>query len=255
MNKILKQFFILSFSILLFACTDSENSAKRIEIRLTDAPGDYNEVNVDIVGIEYHLSDGTQNSGWQVLEDVNTGIYNLLDFSNGIDTVLADTELSSGKISQIRLILGDNNTVVIDGEEYPLTTPSAQTSGLKLNLHESLLEGITYKVLLDFDAARSIVEHGGNYKLKPVIRVVSEAQNGAITGTIDPVEASPAIFAIQNEDTVTTFADSLGYFLIGNLDGGSYSVYFDADTLYSDTTYNDVVVNVGEITDMGVIEF
>lgn len=245
---------ILALLLLSFGCSDSEVT-QRIQIRLTDAPGDYDAVNVDITGIEYHLSGGNQPSGWMTMENVNTGVYNLLDFANGIDTVLADTELSSGKISQIRFILGNNNSVVIDGVEHAVNTPSAQTSGLKLNLHADILEGITYKVLLDFDAARSVIQHGGNFSLKPTIRVVSEAQNGAITGTINPVEAAPAIYAIQNEDTVTTYSDEEGYFLIGNLDAGTYSILFDADTLYNDQEVNDVTVNVGEITDMGVIEF
>lgn len=239
---------------IITSCSDSEVS-QRIQIRLTDAPGDFDEVNIDIQGIEYHLSDGNQSSGWMTMDNVNTGVFNLLDFANGIDTVLADTELSAGKISQIRLLLGSYNSLVIDSIKYPLTTPSAQTSGLKLNLHDDLLNGITYKILLDFDAARSIVKHGSNYSLKPVIKVVSEAQNGAITGTINPVEASPAVFAIQNDDTVTTFTDSLGFYLIGNLDEGNYTVFFDADTLFNDTTILNVEVNLGEITDMGVIDF
>ena len=40
----------------------------------------------------------------------NPGIYNLLDFTNGKDTLIADAELSGGSNSQIRLILGDNNS-------------------------------------------------------------------------------------------------------------------------------------------------
>ena len=60
-----------------------------------------------------------------------------------------------------------------------LTTPSAQHSGLKLNVHAELTEGITYKILLDFDAARSIVKTGsGAYNLKPVIRTITEATSG-----------------------------------------------------------------------------
>jgi hypothetical protein len=201
------------------------------------------------------VSGGNQESGWQTLNDVNTGVFNLLDFSNGIDTLLADTQLEAGRISQIRLILGSNNYVVIDGEEFTMDTPSAQQSGLKLNLHEDLLVGITYKVLLDFDAARSVVEKPNGYSLKPTIRVVSEAQNGAITGTIDPKEATPAIFAILDEDTVTTYADTTGYFLIGNLDAGIYNVVFDADENYDDLTVENVPVVNGEVTNMGVIEF
>ena len=168
---------ILALSIALFSCSDSEENA-RLEIRLTDAPGDYEAVYVDIQGVEIHADEGNTSSGWKSLE-VQEGRYNLLEFTNGIDTLLATAVLPAGRISQIRLILGDDNAVKIDGQEIGLTTPSAQHSGLKLNVHAELTEGITYKILLDFDAARSIVKTGsGAYNLKPVIRTVAEATSG-----------------------------------------------------------------------------
>jgi hypothetical protein len=54
--------------------------------------------------------------------------------------------------------------------------PSAEQSGLKLQVNQTLQEGIMYHVLLDFDANKSIVKLGnGGYKLKPVIRTVETA--------------------------------------------------------------------------------
>ena len=45
-----KTFGILALSFALFSCSDSEENA-RLEIRLTDAPGDYEAVYVDIQGV------------------------------------------------------------------------------------------------------------------------------------------------------------------------------------------------------------
>ena len=106
---------ILALSIALFSCSDSEENA-RLEIRLTDAPGDYEAVYVDIQGVEIHADEGNTSNGWKSLE-VQEGRYNLLEFTNGIDTLLATAVLPAGRISQIRLILGDNNSVKIDGQE------------------------------------------------------------------------------------------------------------------------------------------
>ena len=60
-------------------------------------------------------------------------------------------------ISQFRFILGDNNTVVVDGITYPLKAPSGQQSGFKVNVDETLTEGVKYEVWTDFDVQKSIV--------------------------------------------------------------------------------------------------
>ena len=245
-------FFILA--VIGFACSNDEQNA-RLEIRLTDAPGDYEEVNIDIQGIEIHAEEGNQNSGWRSI-DVQDGVYNLLDLSNGLDTLLASVELPAGRISQVRLILGDNNTVKIDGVTKELSTPSAQQSGLKLNIHADLVEGVTYELLIDFDAARSIVARAnGGFNLKPVIRTVVEAQSGAITGTVTPVEALPAVFAIAEDDTVATgYADESGHFLLRGVPAGVYTVSFDPKDGFNDAQKENVTVTIGNVTDIGVTD-
>ena len=120
---------ILLLTTLFFgvACQNDEDKG-RIVIRLTDSPGDYDKVNVDIQDIQVN-----DNNGWKSLPNVNKGIYNLLDLTDGRETVLTSAEYS-GKINQIRLILGEDNSVEIDGYSHPMETPSAQQSGLKLLL-------------------------------------------------------------------------------------------------------------------------
>ena len=100
---------ILALSLALFSCSDSEENA-RLEIRLTDAPGDYEAVYVDIQGIEIHADEGNTSNGWKSLE-VQEGRYNLQEYTNGIDNLLATAVLPEGRISQIRLILRDNKSV------------------------------------------------------------------------------------------------------------------------------------------------
>jgi hypothetical protein len=243
-------FFALS--ILLFSCSENSHNS-RLEIRLTDAPGDYQEVNIDIQGIEIN-SEENSSEGWKSIE-TKKGIYNLLALSNGLDTLLSSVELPSGKVSQIRLILGNNNTVKIDGVTIPLTTPSAQQSGLKLNLHATLTEGITYKVLLDFDAARSIVHtEGGKFNLKPVIRSVAEAQSGAIKGLISPAESMPAVFAIVASDTIATaYADSTGNFLLRGISPGTYTISINPKEGFNGSEKTGVIVTLGNVTDLGTI--
>jgi len=254
-KKLLILFAIASLLGFLFSCNSDEKNA-RLQVWLTDAPGDYQQVNVDISGVE--VNSGTQDTekGWVSL-NVNKGVYNLLELSNGLDTLLGDIEIPAGKISQIRLKLGSNNSIKVNDQTFDLDVPSGEQSGLKLQVHQTLSEGITYKILLDFDVARSIVLTGNEaYKLKPVIRTIVEAQNGAIKGVVSPKEATPAVFAISNSDTLaTTYSDSTGHFLLRGLPAGNYDVVLVPNSNYQPVTKSGVTVQVGNVTDLGTIEF
>lgn len=226
-----------------------------VQVMLTDAPGDYQEVNIDIQEVQIHSEGGDSSSGWVSL-NVVSGVYNLLTLTNGLDTLLGEADVPEGRISQIRLILGDSNSVMVDSVLMPLTVPSGQQSGLKLNVHADLDAGFTYVFTLDFDAARSIVLRGnGTYALKPVIRVITEATSGSITGTIDPPAATPAVYALNESDTVaSTFADSTGYFLLQGIPAGTYTVTFEPDSGYTAVQRFPVDVSVGQVTNLGVVD-
>src|SRR5690606_21670646 len=125
--------------------------------------------------------------------------------TDGRETVLTSSAYRTGKINQIRLVLGENNSVVIDGDSLELTTPSAQQSGLKLLHNATLTAGITYAILLDFDAAKSVVKTGSERSIhRRVIKVVSEARDGASEGTMTAADRTVAVCAISSMDTVST---------------------------------------------------
>lgn len=255
MLKKVRHLIVIGLTACLAAACSSDEQNAKIEVWLTDAPGDYQEVNVEIIGVEVHVGDEETSSGWRSL-DVDGGVYNLLELTNGLDTLLGELELPGGKISQLRLKLGDDNSIKVGDEVHDLTTPSAQQSGLKLQINQVLQEGITYKILLDFDVARSIVHTGSDkYILKPVIRTITEATDGAIKGIVVPKESTPAIYAIMGTDTLaTTFSDSTGGFLIRGLDAGTYTVSIEPDSTYVGLQKTDVSVSLGVVTDLGTIE-
>lgn len=223
-----------------------------LQVRLTDAPADYDQVLVDVQNVQIHASSDESKGSWQSLE-VRKGVYNLLDFRNGMDTLLGSIELPAGKVSQMRLVLGTNNKIVKDGQEYMLDTPSALQSGLKFNIHAELVEGVTYKLWIDFDAARSIVAKGnGGFSLKPVIRPFTEATSGAIKGVVNPVNAATSVMAVANGDTIGTVASEDGRFLLRGLAAGSYRVILEPSGKPVKTVEN-VSVELGKATDMGTV--
>ena len=169
---------IMAVAVCFASCNkDKLSTPATLNIRLTDAPADYDAVNVEVLKVLYNASESDEN-GWVEME-VTPGIYNLLDFTAGNSTLIATAPMDITELKQIRLVLGDNNSVVINGVETHLDTPSASQSGLKLKVNQSLSEGVEYTAYLDFDASKSVVSAGnsGKYILKPVIRLVFSANH------------------------------------------------------------------------------
>lgn len=257
----IKHIFKVSLAALFFvgitsSCSDDDDNADSqmssgLQISLTDAPGDYDSVFVEVQSIEV-----TTDQGKSTFPLLQPGIYNLLDYSNGFDTVLVDSRITASRINQIRLILGTNNRVVKDGQSHPLQTPSAQQSGLKLNVQYDIVQGAEYRFILDFDASRSIVEQGnGGFLLKPVIRVITEAVSGGIEGRVVPDSAAYYTYVVANGDTIGTAVDSTGYFKIIAVPAGSYTLNANATAGYTDQTLSGVNVINGQITDVDTIQF
>lgn len=220
-----------------------------VSMHLTDAPGDYDALWLNIQQVEVTM-DGHEP---QTIGLIRPGMYDLLSFRNGLDTLLVRASLPAGRINQIRLILGDGNKVVVDGQEHDLTTPSAQQSGLKLNLNDTFAANGAYDVWIDFDAAKSVHQTGnGKYMLKPVIRAYSAATNGRIKGYVLPAAALTTVYAINGVDTFAAIPAPDGYFIISGLPAANYQVVMDAaDATYQDATLSNVEVKFGLITDIG----
>ena len=228
----------------LAGCSKSSNESantSKLEVRLTDAPGDFRSVVLDVLQVEVHLKDEGSPDGWKTL-NFNPRAINVLDYVNGNSALLVSDDFAPGDLKEIRLILGPNSYVIgRDGQQYDLKTPSGQTSGVKLKLEKATLKlRETFQLLLDFDVAKSIVERGGwkpgndkkeRYLLKPVIRVVAQDLRAGLHGTVSPAAARPQILAIRTSgllapDTVSTAADASGEFRISSLAAGTYRVEF-----------------------------
>jgi hypothetical protein len=190
-------------AIVLAACgggSDSGGGSGTLRLALTDAPAcGYDAVNVTIERVRVHQSSvaGENDAGWTDLIVAPQRRVNLLSLTNGVLEELGQTQLPAGRYTQMRLVLAPNggtqppaNSVLPSGgTETPLTTPSAQQSGLKLNVGIEVGANQIADVVLDFDACKSIVPrgHSGQYNLKPVIAVVPRNNDvGRIEGYVDP---------------------------------------------------------------------
>jgi len=274
-NATLKSVMIATFvSLGLMSCSDDDDSnvttggKANMTVRMTDAPGDYDEVNIDVQDVQIKVEADAETDaeidaeGWVSLNDVQTGVYDLLELTGGVTQILADSEVPAGYVSQMRLILGTQNTVVVNGESKPLNTPSAQQSGLKLQLNKQLEEGENYAFLLDFDVEESIVAQGnGGFNLKPVIRLSADADAGIVTGTaVFPASLGTNVQSLvelsNGNMTISAYTDADGNFALNGVPAGTYDLQIIPEASSNLTVFalSGIEVRPNETKDLGELE-
>ncbi|MCB2206427.1 DUF4382 domain-containing protein [bacterium] len=237
---------LLAVTLGFTACSDDDDGNQpatkaTIAVSLTDAPAEYDEVNITFSEVAVSM-----NGGWVVLSG-NPVTINLLEWNNGNSIELGRADVDPGKVTQIRLMVTDAE-VVVDGVTHTVTIPSAEQTGLKLITNFDLVAGSTYEFVIDFDAHASIVttgnpQHPNGYKLKPTLRVVEMATTGSISGTVSNPESAPLAVASQNgvEVTSTPVDITTGEFRIAYLPPGEYDITI-TDTM--DNTYSQTGITV-----------
>tara|TARA_Y100000591_G_scaffold310764_1_gene313437 strand:- start:679 stop:1533 length:855 start_codon:yes stop_codon:yes gene_type:complete len=258
-TKILTGIMILT-GLIFTGCNVNNNDGNKGKFRvsLTDAPGDYAAVNIEVKQILIKTSDDSdddsesdmvdEEGSWKVIFD-DSMVVNLLDYQNGTTLFLGETELETGIYEEMRLVLGDNNSIVLNnGSSVNLTVPSAQTSGYKIKLNTEVEPDQVTDLVIDFDAARSIVVRGnGDFNLKQVLRVVEVDDAGSISGTIGQSDADAWVYTVAGEDTVSTMPNESGEFTLYGLEAGTYDVTIDSQTeVYVDSTIYDIELDTNE---------
>ena len=258
----------LGFAATLAACGGGGGGGAPVagegtlRVALTDAPScGYDHVWVTIEKVSVHQSSTAAEtaSGWTDITLSPARRVDLLALTNGVLEELGSTPLAAGSYSQIRLVLASNSgtgtTSVANavqptgGAVIPLSTPSAQQSGLKLQAHFDVAAGQMADVVLDFDACKSIVKAGnsGNYNLKPVVSVVPRIVTGLqgfVTTTL--ALSSTTVSAQQNGVTVrATAPDATGKFSIPFLATGTYTLVVASEGRATGVVTN---VPVGTVT-------
>lgn len=255
--------------VMLFAasCSNDDDTPNggnaRVNFYLVDAPGDFDEVWIEVLAIRVKaedddsmddddddIDDDDESSWVEIPYDESSRYVNLLDLTGENSLFLGSEDFPEGEIDQLRLILGDDNYVVKDGVRSDLNTPSAQQSGLKIKVDEDIEGGMSYNLVIDFDVAKSIVVAGnsGNINLKPVLRAYMEEAASGIMGQVFPEEAYPvAVNAQKGDDTYNTSVDENGNFKILGMDDGLYTLTFTPNEGYQILVINDVLVEEGMV--------
>ncbi|RYZ30281.1 MAG: DUF4382 domain-containing protein [Chitinophagaceae bacterium] len=250
-------FALLPLSVLLLIACQKEASGEAgpspLKIYLTDHQTPvFDSVFIDMQKLEVKLEDDTLSNGGWVSLSIRSGVYNILRFRNGLDTLFANGTLPNNQIRKVRLTLGTQNSVMRNGQSLPLKIKDKERE-VVINLTSANFDVNNGQLALwlDFDAGNSIrVDNSGSgnnngFELKPHIKAFGKRTTGRIEGRVSPLAANAIVKAVIGTDTATAIPESRsGEFKIIGLNAGMYKVIVDGQNGYLDTTINNVrVVN------------
>jgi hypothetical protein len=265
MKTILNYFMLALIAVVGFSCNNDDEllaGSAKVNFYLVDASGDFDQVWIEVIALRIKADDNDQNNDDDIEDDSDESSWveipfeegsryvNLLELTGENSQFLGSEIFPEGEIDQLRLVLGDDNYVVKDGNRSELKTPSAQQSGLKIKLNESIEGGKSYEIVIDFDVEKSIIVAGnsGNIILKPVLRAYVRKAAAGIMGQVFPKEAqNVALKAMNGDNEYNTGVDENGNFKIQGMDDGVYTLTFTPNSDYNGKEIGGVLVEEGKM--------
>jgi hypothetical protein len=225
-SMIFSLIWTLLVSALLFGLTgcggeggDGSPANGRLDLSVTDAPiDDAASVVIQFKGVAFKRA----GEAAEEVHDLSPSPrqLDLLEYQEGRAALLLDgVTLPAGNYEWLRLIV-DNETnvrdsyiVLTNGQECELRVPSGAESGLKLNRGFTVPADGSIALTIDFDLRKSIHAPPGQqgstpdcsqaYLMRPTLRVVDDANVGAISGTIDsalvPEDCLPKVYVFSGD--------------------------------------------------------
>ena len=230
---------------LLGACGGggSGEASGTLRLSLTDAPAcGYDSAFVTVEKVRVHKSGsaGDSDSGWSEVVLATPQRIDLLTLTNGTLMPLGQTTLPAGSYTQMRLVLAANSAAnplanavkPTGGIETPLTTPSGQQSGLKMNINIAIAPDTVADFAIDFDGCKSFVKAGnsGQIHLKPVLSVIPIVST-RIVGFVDASLAVPGTTVsaqVAGVPVRATPPDATGRFELFPVPTGTYDLVLSA---------------------------
>ncbi|MBK6452315.1 MAG: DUF4382 domain-containing protein [Proteobacteria bacterium] len=198
-NIRLRRTVLASLAVVMLASAcggDGGSSAtSSVQVSLTDTPiEDADSVVVSVSGVAFK----PEGSAPEVVENFAPRSIDLLQYQNGRTAILLqDTPMQAGRYQWLRLIIDTqpvvrDSYIVINGNECELNVPSGAETGLKMNRPIDVPADGSLALTIDFDLRKSVHAPPGQasgacttgYVLRPTLRLVNDANVGAIDGTV-----------------------------------------------------------------------
>jgi hypothetical protein len=177
----------------------------RVTVNITDAPVDVaQEVWVKITGVAFKPEGGAP----EIVQNFAPRTLNLLQYQQGdVAVLLDDVPFTAGSYQWLRLVIESepnvrDSYVMVNGAECELRVPSGAESGLKMMRGFSIPADGSLALTIDFDLRQSLRAPPGQgsgtsgactqgYLMRPTLRLVDDANVGAISGTVSFEAGTP----------------------------------------------------------------
>lgn len=261
MKRFVFNFIFILSTLSLWSCKDFDTNPKGlVNIILIDAPAQWDSVFVEILGVDVELITSGKDEG--MVEtfflpyepgDKKIEVSSLIA---GEALLLGRDELPAGKILSITMKLGNEFYLYLDEKRYNMPLVNPDDKDIPIQIEMEVEPAISYDIVLDFDLEKSIKvinESPLTLQMEPYVIAYKGAGTGEITGVVTPSALRPAIYAIQNQDSISTHSNSSGAYKF-ILPEGSYSFYYDPkNEAYADTLINDIEIIAGETTTLDLV--
>lgn len=156
----------LFFSILILLCFtncstddvgDNENVTS-IAVKLKSTVGELENVYMQIEDVQFKVSDNENSpNAWISLNAINQGTINACNFIGDAQLLLVDyVEIQSTFIHEIRLVLGENNFIDVNGLLVNLDVSDLGNATPSNLVNTELIANRTYEFVIDVDIDKSI---------------------------------------------------------------------------------------------------
>ena len=152
----------LAVLVLISSCTKEDDSSalenSLVNVRLVGTQTQLSRFNLEILDVQLRvLEDETDPNAWLSLNAINTGIHDLTNYTGNELISLVDFEqVPSEFIYSIKLVLGDENTLIKNGVQYAVDVEAEYSNALVNILEKQLVENKLYDFTIELNIDESV---------------------------------------------------------------------------------------------------
>ena len=157
----------LMLFLFIIACSvgvlnNSKEKETQLQVLIHDEPFVLSDKTVEALNITVERMEIIRSSDGEHITLMDTpASMDILQIDANNPVILSTVGVQPGTYEQLRLILSAENTIVVDGEEFPIIIPSGEQTGVKLDGPFNIPKGKLFKLILDFVAKESVIYNKG----------------------------------------------------------------------------------------------
>jgi hypothetical protein len=154
-------FFSFLFLVCFASCSKEDLNnvdVTSITVNLKSTTAEHDKVFIDIEDVQFKIKEnGNETDAWLSLNTINQGTHNACDLNEDSVLMLVDhIEIESTFIHEIRLVLGDNNFIDVNGLLMSLDVTSLGNATPSNLIRTQLQSNRSYEFIIDIDIDESI---------------------------------------------------------------------------------------------------